>query len=425
MAEVFDPKNIVWESEEVDNARTKQEANAQSDTEFSKMFAESNEKASSGSTKAPLKVGGKITGTILMLSADSQDVIVNLGNKSVGILPYSELSSSDRYTNLKVGDLISAVIVGRTGSEYHLSLTGSTNLKSQEDIKNAYTNRLAVKGRVTSENKGGFDVVIFGKRAFCPISAIDKKPINDKSQYLNQEFEFIITQYEDNNLVVSRTQYLRMKEKDALIQLEQDLSQNPFLELSGTVTRVENFGAFVELDNGIEGLVHKSELSWGKVIDVSDAVTVGDRLRVKVLKISKEDTRVRVSLSVKSVSQDPWETVDEKISISKPMEGTITKLEKFGVFVELSPGIEGLLLTGELSSNKKIKHPSDVVKVGDKISVYVKEIDRLKRRISLSLSEGSSSSQDDSPREWVTKKDNKGLGIFGKLLQDELDRHSK
>ena len=424
MSKVFDPKNIVWETEDSSSQGNKS-LNSEQDSEFSKLLSDNNLRPKEAPKRAPLKVGGKITGTILMLSEGSQDVIVNLGNKSVGILPYSEIKSSDKYSSLKVGDLISAIIVGRSGSEYTLSINGSASLKSEEDIKTAYANNLAVRGKVSAENKGGFDVIIFGKKAFCPISAMDLKPISDKSIYVNKDFDFIITQYEDSNLVVSRTQLLRLKEKDALIQLEHDLSSDPFLELSGTVTKVQNFGAFVELENGLEGLVHKSELSWGKVSDVSDTVQVGDKLRVKVLKISNENGKARISLSVKSVSQDPWESIDEKISISQLINGTVTKLERFGVFVELSPGIEGLLPIGELNSTKKIKHPSDILKVGDKISVYVKEIDRLKRRISLTLSSEQGSSAEDSPREWIAKKDNKGLGIFGKLLQDELNKHSK
>ena len=354
-----------------------------------------------------------------MISSDSEDVIVSLGNKSVGILPYSQIASSKEYSNIKVGDMISAVIVGKSGFEYTLSLSSSASLKSQEDIKTAYENRLAVRGKVVSENKGGFDVVIFGKKAFCPISAMDLGSIVDKSIYLDKDFEFIITQFEEGNLVVSRTELLKIRQKESLTELQNQLESDPFLELEGTVSRIQNFGAFVKLDNGIEGLIHKSELSWSKVSEVSDIVSVGDRLRVKVLKISDENGRTKVSLSAKSVSQDPWDTVDDKIDTKNPISGTITRIERYGAFVELCEGITGLL--SDRSATQK------GLKVGDKLSVYVKEIDKLKRRISLSLSQdsGTDSKDTDIPSEWISKKENKGLGIFGKLLQDELERHRK
>ena len=422
MAEVFDPKNIVWESEDLDDKKkSTKRFNDESDSEFSKMFNDFSTTKSKGNSgeKTQLKIGLRITGKVLMISSDSEDVIVSLGNKSVGILPYSQIASSKEYSNIKVGDMISSVIVGKSGFEYTLSLSSSASLKSQEDIKTAYENRLAVRGKVVSENKGGFDVLIFGKKAFCPISAMDLGSIVDKSIYLDKDFEFIITQFEEGNLVVSRTELLKIRQKESLTELQNQLESDPFLELEGTVSRIQNFGAFVKLDNGIEGLIHKSELSWGKVTDVSDVVSVGDRLRVKVLKISNENGKTKVSLSVKSVSQDPWETIDDKIDTKNPISGTVTKIERFGAFIELYEGITGLLPDRSVVLKG--------LKVGDKVNVYVKEIDKLKRRISLSLSQdGESDSKDaDIPSEWISKKENKGLGIFGKLLQDELERHRK
>ena len=252
------------------------------------------------------------------------------------------------------------------------------------------------------------------RRAFCPISQIDRIYVEDPEPYVGEKFEFLISRIEagGRNIVVSRRQ---------LLERELAVSRKAFLEtlaedqiLEGQVTRIQPFGAFVELVPGLEGLVHISELSWSRSAGVEDTVRTGDRITVKVLGIeqNEETHKLKISLSAKQVGSDPWLSINTLFQAGQKVIGTVTRCVKFGAFIELSPGIEGLVHISELSYTRRVIDPADIVTVGETVPVVIKEIDPDKRRVALSV-------RDAEGDPWVNVKDQ---FTVGQMVQGQLEK---
>jgi len=235
--------------------------------------------------------------------------------------------------------------------------------------------------------KGGFSVEIMGRRAFCPVSQIDARYVENPETYVGSTFPFLITKLEERgrNVVVSRR---------VLIERERQAATEEFLaaikpgeEIEGTVVRLTDFGAFVEITPGLEGMVHVSELGFARVSKPEEAVAVGEKIRVKVLGVEpgKKPGQMKISLSRKQTMSDPWDGVAGKLKEGEKLIGKVVRLADFGAFVEVLPGVDGLIHVSEMSYKKRVNKPSEIVSVGDEVSVVLKEVDPLKRRISLSL----------------------------------------
>jgi len=350
------------------------------DSDFEEKKKNTEEFAAMISDEAPVSdsyARGELVNGIIC-SAGPGDLLVDLGGKVSAVLAREGLDPNQTW---EMGQAVSAYVVGYADGSILLSKTMSAKMKGGEALEVAHANKLAVKGKILKANKGGFEVGLQGKVAFCPISQIDTKFVSNSEEYVGKEFEFLITQYSQRNIVVSRQALLRQKERELIPELKNRLASDPFI--SGTVIDLKDFGAIIDI-GGAQGMIHISEVSYGRLNHPGEMLTVGDNIRVKILKI-EDDEKPRISLSLKQASTDPWTNVLERLQLQKSYTGKVTRLAEFGAFVELEPGLEGLIHISEMSWTTRIHHPKDLLKVGDQIEVRVTAIDPLKQRISLSL----------------------------------------
>ncbi len=333
-----------------------------------------------------LQVGDKIRGKVLSIGKDA--VFVDTGTKVDGVVDLEELRDEDGSVPVSAGDEVELYVVALDEHEIRLSRAIS-GIGGLELLQEAFEKRVPVEGKVASTCKGGFNVEMAGRRAFCPISQIDLQYVETPEDYVGETYEFLITQLENRgkNIVVSRKKLLAKameKERKAFFAALREGD-----ELEGRVTRLMPYGAFVELVPGVEGMVHVSELSWSRVEAPGEVVQPDQAVKVKVLGIEDgaRKNQKKIALSIKHLEGDPWKTVTDQFHPGDKVSGKVTRCANFGAFVEVAPGIEGLVHISEMSYVKRVVNPEDIVSVGEAVSVTVKEVDPKKRRISLSLKE--------------------------------------
>ncbi len=366
-----------------ENENVNQEAPAQDAAAKDESFADMLD-AYEGDMKANVRVGDKIAGKIIDIGADT--VFVDTGTKIDGAVEKTELVNDEGELELAVGDTVELYVVAIGGEGVKLS-KAITGVGGAEMLREAFENRIPVEGKVTGTCKGGFDVEVLHRRAFCPVSQIDARFVENPEEYVNQTLQFYITTFERDgkNIVLSRRK---------LLDEQQQASQRDFLdtvkegdEVEGKVTRLESFGAFVELAPGLEGMVHISELGWARIDEPSAAVQPGDTVTAKVLAVEpgKKPGQMRISLSMKQVMADPWDSVAEQFQEDQIVSGKVVRLAPFGAFVEIAPGIDGLVHVSKMSYKQRVHKPEDVVEPGQQVDVKIVEIDVENRRLSLSL----------------------------------------
>ncbi|MFH1154595.1 MAG: 30S ribosomal protein S1 [Pseudomonadota bacterium] len=359
--------------------------NDESDSTEEMSFAELFEAYDSGISHE-LNQGDKINGKIIAIGKSS--VYVSTGTKSDGVVDKVELLDENQELPFKVGDTLELYVVSMNESEIILSraLSGSGSVAMIED---AYHSRTPVEGKVTGVIKGGFSVDVMGKRAFCPVSQMDVNYVEKPEVFVGSTLRFVITRYAENgrNIVVSRRELLNEEIREQRKVFLASVSEGDVLK--GTVTRLMPYGAFVELTPGVEGMVHISELGWARVEKPEEAVKTGDTVHVKLLKIELQgtDKPPKLSLSMKQVSADPWDTVKSSFSPGDQVPGKVVRLTTFGAFVEIAPGLDGLVHLSEMSHTKRVMRAEEIVSKGDTVTVVIKEIDPVKKRISLSIKE--------------------------------------
>ncbi len=363
-------------------------------------------------TRPRIRLGEKVKGVISQIHAEGNDVLVDLGSgKTSGIIEKIELTDPETgVIKAKVGDEIEAFVVSKRGDEVLLSYRMTQALKTVEDLELAHRMKRPVKGRVTKVVKGGLEVTILGKTAFCPASQIDTRFVAEPGEFMGQELEFLLEKVEEKgrNIVVSRAALMKLQAEQKMTELVANLKPDQVFD--GVVREVRDFGAFVDI-GGVDGMVHISELSYARVAKASDAVSKGDKVKVKLLKVERDDRgRPKISLSMKAASQDPWDEIHKHVEGGATYTGRVMNLMAFGAFIELKPGIEGLLHVSEMSWLKRVHHPSDVVKIGDAVTVTIKEIDASTRRISLSMK-----SIEDDPWFDVSQKVKIGQSATGRV----------
>ena len=347
--------------------------------DFAELFA-----SYESQRKAALKAGDKVSGTVISIGQKS--VFLDCGAAVDGIVDRDELLNDDGELTVAEGDTLELYVVGLTDDSVRLSraLTGIGGLNMLQD---AFESGVPVEGKVREQIKGGFHVEVMKRRAFCPVSQIDSRYVATPEDYVGQTLEFRITKLTEGgrNIVVSRRALLEEEQQQATAGFFETV--NPGDVVEGTVTRLAAFGAFVELVPGLEGLVHISEISWARVQSPEEALSVGDRVRVKFLGASegKKPGETRLSLSIKQAQDDPWKTVAEHFKDGDKVTGKVVKLMDFGAFVEIAPGIEGLVHVSEMSYGKRVNKPGDMVQVGDMVAAVIKQIDLDRQRISLSM----------------------------------------
>lgn len=384
----------------------------QAPPEGEESFADLFESYSAGMNEN-INVGDRIHGKII--SIGSTNVFVDTGTKVDGVVEKAELLDEEgRFPHLE-GDELELYVVAADESEIRLSkaISGIGGLNM---LKDAWEQRIPVEGKVVAAIKGGFQVEMIKRRAFCPISQMDVAYVEDPADYVGQTFTFLIKRFEERgrNIVVSRREILQ-KELDAsrqafMAQLDKDAV------IEGTVARIMPFGAFVNLAPGVEGLVHISELSWSRLDTPEQAVKVGDRLQVKLLgiKAGEKPGTQKISLSVKQAMGDPWVDIQNRIQVGSKLMGKVTRCANFGAFVELFPGIEGLVHISEMSYTRRVMRPEEVVSPGDEIMVMVKEFDPDRKRISLSIKDA-----EGDPWADVQEKFKPGKTVQGRVEKKE------
>lgn len=345
---------------------------------FAEMLAE-HERAEA--PRSSLSPGQRVSVRIVAITGDT--VFVSTGSKVDGIVEREELET-DGELSAQVGDMLDLYVVNVSPQEVRLSkiLRGAGSLLALEEAKEA---GLPVEGKVIGQVKGGYAVDIMKRRAFCPSSQIDLRQPDNPEALVGKSYPFLLTRLEKGgrNIVVSRRTLLEREQAENREALLADLHEGDVRE--GAVTRLAPFGAFIELAPGVEGLAHLSELSWARIAQADEILCAGDVVRFKILTILKDDKGARISLSLKQVSDDPWKNVATRLGMGDVVTGKVVRNAPFGAFVEVLPGVEGLVHLSELSFVKRINKADEVVVPGDIVSVKIKEIDVDKRRISLSL----------------------------------------
>ncbi len=344
-------------------------------------FAEMFESYSAGMNE-DIGVGDKIRGKIIAISDNA--AFVDTGTKADGVVELDELRDDEGRLSCDVGDELELFVVAASESEIRLSkaIAGIGGLSMLQD---AQENNIPVEGKVVKVIKGGFQVEVLQRRAFCPISQIDTQYVENAEAYVGQTYSFSISRLTEGgrNIVLSRRDLLEAEQQKVRKAFMQELAEDQII--TGKVTRLMPYGAFVELIPGVEGMVHISELSWSRLEKPEEAVAPGDKIDVQVLRIEPGDKQLKIALSAKQVTGDPWERVDKEITAGQKVTGKVTRCAPFGAFVELRPGIEGLVHISEMSYTQRVLKPEDIVQPGQSVSVLIKDVDTTQRRISLSI----------------------------------------
>jgi small subunit ribosomal protein S1 len=353
-------------------------------------------------------------------------VFLDLGGKGEGYLDKKEVVDESGSLTVKEGDTIRAYYLSPKDNDLLFTTKVGSGPGVRNQLEDAYRGGAPVEGALVKEMKGGFEVRIGTARAFCPFSLAGFRRDEDKAAYIGQTFKFMITEYGENgrNVVVSRRPILEEERRIRKEELKETLKEGN--RVTGTVTSLQKFGAFVNI-GGIEGLLPISELSYARVGKVSDVLSVGQQIEVVIKKMDWENERF--SFSLKDILTDPWERVEEKFPVGSFHPGTVNKLMPFGAFVNLSEGIDGLIHISKLGGGKRISHPKEVVKEGQQVEVKIEAVDRQSRRISLALAEITRAEEEAaaSLKEFKAKQSDapKSLGSFGDVLKAQMDKKNQ
>jgi small subunit ribosomal protein S1 len=324
---------------------------------------------------AKSKGAGVRGGRVVAINGD--DIFVDMGGKSQGVLPMLQFEGGEAP---KIGDVIDVIIEGYNQGEGLLVLSrqGAIQAAAWETLEEGQV----VEARVSDHNKGGLEVLINGIRGFMPISQIEMFRVEDLKEYVNQRLRCQVTEVnrEEHNVVVSRRALLEQEAAEARDKAWERIAEGQVLE--GHVRNVMPYGAFVDV-GGIDGLLHVSDMSWSRVADPATIVKPGEKVQVKVLKVDREARKV--SLGLKQVMPDPWSGAAGQWPIGSTAQGKVTRLADFGAFVELAPGVEGLVPLGEMTFTRRVNKADEVVQAGQMVRVRVLTVDEARKRIGLSI----------------------------------------
>ncbi|HTQ05613.1 MAG TPA: 30S ribosomal protein S1 [Polyangiaceae bacterium] len=374
----------------------------------SSSFAAMFEAAASGPSAALGGEGQIVSGVIIQVNRDS--VVVDIGGKSEGVISKSEFVDANGALSIKAGDKVDVFIESRESDDGLISLSKekADKMKVWDEISAACERDEIIEGTISQRVKGGLSVTIRGGvKAFLPGSQVDLRPIRNLEKLIGQTYEFKVIKFNKKrgNIVLSRRVLLERERDEMKAKTLQTLEEG--MVVTGTIKNLTEYGAFVDL-GGIDGLLHITDMSWGRVAHPGEVFKVGDEVTVKVLKYNPETERV--SLGLKQTQEDPWNHVDEAYPLGKRVRGTVMSLTEYGAFVELEPGVEGLIHVSEMSWTKKIKHPSKMLEIGAEIECQVLEVDARSKRISLGLKQ-----LEPDPWTLFTEKYKPGDKISGKV----------
>jgi len=329
-----------------------------------------------------LEEGQILRGIVVDITPDH--VTVDVGYKSEGQIPMQEFLKRDKKVDVKIGDRIDVLLEKKESEEGLLTLSKekADKITVWREISRSCREGEVIEGEIIGKVKGGLSVDIGRIQAFLPGSQIDLKPIRNLDALIGQRLKFKVIKFnrKRNNIVLSRRVLLDEERKQLREVTLINLKEGDIVE--GTVKNLTDYGAFIDL-GGMDGLLHITDISWGRIGHPSEKLTVGDRIKVKVLHFDRE--KEKVSLGLKQALPDPWESVKQRYPMGLRHKGKVVNVTDYGVFVELEEGVEGLVHISELTWSKKMKHPSKIVHIGDAVEVMVLDCDPIKRRISLGM----------------------------------------
>jgi small subunit ribosomal protein S1 len=351
--------------------------------------------------------GQIVKGTVIDITSDH--VTVDVGYKCEGQIPIQEFLKRDKKVNVNIGDRIDVFLERKENEEGLLILSKerADKVRVWRDISRSCREGEVLEGEIISKVKGGLSVDIGGIFAFLPGSQIDIKPVRNLDALVGKRLKFKVIKFnrKRNNIVLSRRILLEEERKLLKEAILNSIQEGAIVE--GTVKSLTDYGAFIDL-GGMDGLLHITDIAWGRIGRPSDKLSVGDRIKVKVLHFDRE--KEKVSLGLKQAMPDPWNSVLERYVVGARVKGKVVNVTDYGVFVELEEGVEGLVHISELTWSKKMKHPSKVVHIGDNVEVMVLDCDPVKRRISLGMKQ-------IEPNPWtlIEKKYPVGTKVVGKV----------
>ena len=354
------------------------------------------------------KEGEIVKGTVVAVQRDN--VVIDIGGKSEGIIALAEFADAQGQTTVKPGDSVDVYIESRENDDglVMLSKEKADKMKVWDEISAACERDELIEGTISQRVKGGLSVTIRGGvKAFLPGSQVDLRPIRNLDKLIGQTYQFKVIKFNKKrgNIVLSRRVLLERERDEQKSKTLQTLEEGKVVK--GVIKNITEYGAFVDL-GGIDGLLHITDMSWGRVNHPSELFQVGDEVTVRVLKYNPETERV--SLGLKQTQEDPWSHAEEAFPPGKKVTGKVQSITDYGAFVELEPGVEGLIHVSEMSWTKKVKHPSKVLEVGQSIECQVLEVDSKSKRISLGLKQ-----LEPDPWTLFTEKYSPGAKISGKV----------
>ena len=351
--------------------------------------------------------GQIVKGTVIEITPDH--VTVDVGYKCEGHIPIQEFLKRDRKVGVKIGDRVDVLLERKESEEglIVLSKEKADKVRVWRDISKSCREGEVIEGDIVSKVKGGLSVDIGGILGFLPGSQIDLKPIRNLDALIGKRLSFKVIKFnrKRNNIVLSRRILLEEDRKQLREGTLKTIEEGAVVE--GTVKSLTDYGAFVDL-GGMDGLLHITDISWGRIGHPSEKLSLGDRITVKILHFDRE--KEKVSLGLKQVLPDPWNSALEKYPVGSRIRGKVVNVTDYGVFIELEEGIEGLVHVSELTWNKKMKHPSKIVQMGDTVDIVVLACDPVKRRISLGMKQ-----IEPNPWDLVERKYPIGAKVVGRV----------
>ncbi len=366
--------------------------------------------------------GQAVEGTIVAIGPEV--AFVNIGGKGEAEIDVAELKDADGDIELSVGDRITAMVVS-TNRGIVLSRKGVRNAATQRELEDAFRAGLAVEGKVAQAVKGGYEVRIARERAFCPLSQIDIVRTEDPNVHVGRTYAFRVIEYKNGgkDVVLSRRKQLEEEQRAGAVEARKAIV--PGAVITGRVVSVPDFGAFVDLGSGVQGLLHVSEMGWSRVASPSEVVAPGDQVTVKVLRV--DEATQKISLTLKQLQDDPWTTAATMFPAGQVRTGRVTRLADFGVFVELAPGFTGLMPLAETGVDRDVDMRR-AFPIGSDVEVVVLDVDQEARRIRLSKRAVTEQREQAEVRAYTQKQDaapGASLGSLAEKLRGALGGKDK
>ncbi len=391
---------------------------ANNEESFAALFEKSYKK------QGRLEPGQMVEAMIVKITGDW--IFLDLGGKGEGYLDKKEMMDGAGKVTVREGETVRAYFVSSDNNEMHFTAKIGVGPGKQSQLEDAWRNGIPVDGSVVKEMKGGFEVKIAGVRAFCPYSQMGIRREEQQADFLGRSLSFKIIEYSEGgrNIVVSRKPILENERQAKVAALKETLQEGA--RVKGTVTSIQKFGAFVDV-GGIEGLLPVSEIAWTRTEKVSDILAVGQTVEVTVKKLDWENQRF--SFSLKDALPDPWEQVVDTFPIGSYHTGVVSRLAPFGAFVTLKAGVDGLIHISKLGAGRRINHPREVVKEGQSVEVKVEAVDRMQRKLSLSLAEISREEEEAAAtlKQYQEKASAapQNMGTLGELLKAKMEKKGR